>query len=399
MSENRRLRQGKARLLRAVLEGYSVSKLISLGEEILGFPLALSTVNHFVWYASGAMPQNPILPRTGAATITTQVLFDEAVDAFLEADSPQLVRAHGGYHYCFCALRAGKKLRGYAVMVSASRYLESDRALLQAFCDILAEEMEKQNVVRRVLMLSEEESTLMHILENTATEHGTYDIESLFPVGTRYVELISVRYQSGGNIAPDIGVVDAMRELLGCDICFGYRGGLVLVAPMGTFAQHRDALSGFLNDRKMLAGVSYPCVRLGELKDYYKQAEKALNYSGKINKKLVFYSEIVYFDLLDELPETFQTEMLCNFDIKKLDAYDKQHGTDYCRTLRAYIYSGFNAVETAKMLGIHRNSVLARMNKIYPFLQDESCLHMDGLLSAMILEHAKFRQREETVHD
>jgi len=57
------------------------------------------------------------------------------------------------------------------------------------------EEMEKQNVVRRVLMLSEEESTLMHILENTATEHGTYDIESLFPVGTRYVELISVDQQ------------------------------------------------------------------------------------------------------------------------------------------------------------------------------------------------------------
>ena len=387
MNSELRIRQGKARLLQTVIQNCRLSELIWLGEEIIGYPLALSTVNHFVWYASEAIPKNPIIPQTGAATITTQILYKEDLGSFLgENTNNFIVREEGNYCYCFCALRAGKRLHGYSTMVSSTPFSESDILLHKAFCDILAVELEKQEAVERVLLLSAEENLLMHLLDDPSYSYSNRDIEEIFSKGIRYIEAITVRSLTHGVVAPDIDTMEALRTMLKCDICFGYQGGLVIFAPMGTAKRSKAELEHFTQKRDMVVGISYPFNGLGNLLAYYKQAIKALEYCERWNKLVLFYSEIVFYDILYNISDSNQLTALCNLDIYKIKQHDLAHGTTYCETLKAFIESKFNVIKTAELLGIHRNSVLSRISKIKDIVLDQNVFLMDGLFSSMLLD-------------
>jgi DNA-binding PucR family transcriptional regulator len=53
--------------------------------------------------------------------------------------------------------------------------------------------------------------------------------------------------------------------------------------------------------------------------------------------------------------------------VGRVEAYDREHGSDLMRTLRAYFAANANASRAADMLYLHRNSVpyrLARIEKL-----------------------------------
>jgi DNA-binding PucR family transcriptional regulator len=54
----------------------------------------------------------------------------------------------------------------------------------------------------------------------------------------------------------------------------------------------------------------------------------------------------------------------CSDGLLKLIDYDKKNNTEYFKTLKAYIAADKNAVQTAKNMYIHRNTINYRLNKI-----------------------------------
>lgn len=58
-------------------------------------------------------------------------------------------------------------------------------------------------------------------------------------------------------------------------------------------------------------------------------------------------------------------------DLLTLKAFDRVHGTAYYETLRAYCLSGFHATHTARLMKIHRNSLLYRLNRIRELIDFE----------------------------
>ena len=50
--------------------------------------------------------------------------------------------------------------------------------------------------------------------------------------------------------------------------------------------------------------------------------------------------------------------------VRELEAYDRRHGTDYCRTLLSYILHHHSLQDTCISLNLHRNTVLYRVNKL-----------------------------------
>ena len=51
-------------------------------------------------------------------------------------------------------------------------------------------------------------------------------------------------------------------------------------------------------------------------------------------------------------------------DIVRLMQYDQQNNTPFYHTLKTWFYCGFHMATTAKKLGIHRNSLTYRLDKI-----------------------------------
>ena len=54
----------------------------------------------------------------------------------------------------------------------------------------------------------------------------------------------------------------------------------------------------------------------------------------------------------------------CHPAIVTLMKYDKEHGTEYTRTLKHYLYYASAPAEAARILNIHRNTLFYRIGKI-----------------------------------
>ena len=80
-------------------------------------------------------------------------------------------------------------------------------------------------------------------------------------------------------------------------------------------------------------------------------------------------------------------------ELVALHGYDEQNGTLYYQTLRAYVVSGFHLSDAARFLGIHRNSLLYRLQKMREIvdlaLVDEAgSTHDEGKLNYLLLSFA-----------
>lgn len=76
------------------------------------------------------------------------------------------------------------------------------------------------------------------------------------------------------------------------------------------------------------------------------------------------FDEVALDYVLERSSAELPVRLVCSDKILKLQAYDEEHHTDYYHTLKTYVESQLNAVQTAKKLFIHRSTFLYRMEKI-----------------------------------
>lgn len=126
------------------------------------------------------------------------------------------------------------------------------------------------------------------------------------------------------------------------------------------------AVTGFLQDSYLKAGISYEFTGLQSLKQYYFQSRIALEEGLKryplrwVNR----FEDIALDYLLGKCTENLEAEVVCSRAVLTLRDYDKEHKTEYFLTLRTYITCQMNAVKAAKELFIHRSTFLYRMSHI-----------------------------------
>lgn len=58
----------------------------------------------------------------------------------------------------------------------------------------------------------------------------------------------------------------------------------------------------------------------------------------------------------------------CEDKLYKLEQYDRENATALQETMLAYYKNGFSVVNTAKAMGLHRNSLRYRVQKIWELL-------------------------------
>lgn len=128
-----------------------------------------------------------------------------------------------------------------------------------------------------------------------------------------------------------------------------------------------DRLASGMADRFGLCppiGVSEACVNTCLLDISLEHAEFAATWAQSNEKPYARFSEcsFEFFSSLVGLDEHFPA--LQNQRVARLYETDCERGTDLLRTLVVYIESGFSLSLCSSALGIHRNSVLYRLNRI-----------------------------------
>ena len=159
------------------------------------------------------------------------------------------------------------------------------------------------------------------------------------------------------------------RELSGVCV-FEHEGRIVCLVNLEEYEGTDDGFMKrtveYLRDNHFLAGLSNVFTDLGGLRWYWRQADIALE-TGLRAAPTIWYhkfSERALRYMLGKIADELDTEHLCASQLLWLIKYDRENGSEYFKTLKKYLQSGMNAVQTAKDLYIHRGTMMYRLKRL-----------------------------------
>lgn len=147
-------------------------------------------------------------------------------------------------------------------------------------------------------------------------------------------------------------------------ILFG--DSLVLLVNLTKYNNNLQRLIQTVNQiigSHLKCGCSYKFSDFKKLSFYYTQAFLAMNSTQKIGESAIIddYALAVINSILSGNP---LLNSMVHPDLLTLKAYDLDHHTDFCSTLKTYLTSSGNFNLIAKVLHVHRNTAIYRIHRI-----------------------------------
>ena len=127
-----------------------------------------------------------------------------------------------------------------------------------------------------------------------------------------------------------------------------------------------DVLKPILLDLKLQAGVSGRFESILEIGPYIYQSRRALELLESVENDgtTAFYSETVLEDIFSKIRSGIHEVNSVHPAIFKLSASDKKNDTEYLPTLRNYLNQMKDSSRTCRIMNIHRNTLLYRLDRI-----------------------------------
>lgn len=134
-------------------------------------------------------------------------------------------------------------------------------------------------------------------------------------------------------------------------------------AMRAEMAEYAEAMSGELQRRRGLcAPVAYgrPAFGAGEVRESYREARVALGIARRLHRTgATSYQQLRGFTVLAQVAETDDSRQLVRDVLGPL-----RSSPDLKETLEAYLSEGGNINATARTLNVHRNTMLAKLDRI-----------------------------------
>lgn len=156
-------------------------------------------------------------------------------------------------------------------------------------------------------------------------------------------------------------------------IVFLYKNRLIILENKTRSNLDNDVrihLPVFLNEG-YTCGISMEFKGMEHAKPYYLQAENELRFCVKKRIGISDAANHGNWFLTQLFKENPLSETYVHRSLLVLKEYDHINHTTYYETLKAYVYSCFQLSTTARMLGIHRNSVSYRLERIQEIIDFE----------------------------
>jgi DNA-binding PucR family transcriptional regulator len=127
-----------------------------------------------------------------------------------------------------------------------------------------------------------------------------------------------------------------------------------------------ERLNKYLQDSHLVAGTSNRFSHISNLPLAYRQAILAIQEGCRFSGKELLYTfrEYGFYRMFDLANEDDLLSELLDPRYIKLVKYDEEFRTEYSKTLYTYISCGQKSGKTALILGIHRNTIDYRIERI-----------------------------------
>ncbi|MCI8597087.1 MAG: hypothetical protein HFJ10_01395 [Lachnospiraceae bacterium] len=255
---------------------------------------------------------------------------------------------------------------------SLSRFETYDGVLLEHLSKYIKTALSKQMVLQtdmgyrldRILsdILSNPEQDLK-LLEQGFSEFGWLPSHHYFCITLKVAALdlenMTVRF-----------ICSHIENILGNASAFQHKNNITIFVNLTRFGGEiedvMEKIVYFLRDSFLKAGLSNEFVGFEHIRYYYRQAVAALEVGNRRSplRWIHRFDDIALDYLLEQSKGELSCEIVCSRKIMDLKRFDERHNTDYYHTLKLYVRNHLNAVQTAKLLYIHRSTFLYRMEKI-----------------------------------
>jgi PucR family transcriptional regulator, purine catabolism regulatory protein len=346
------------------------------------------------------------VPRTGNARWERQLMLLNNSDLvreyeafFTQVHAPAYLQHDG---MLTAPLMAERQIVGYISVLLDDRPDEFDHIALLRGASVCSMELAKQRAVEVAMEKVRGDWVQVWLssgpLEDPAlamrAERNGFRAEALYAVVVFRWVAPEEAYRADNSLTPE-NMTEIVRQELRYRRIDGivgqYVDRTVLLLPIDD-AQHtlrmkqnteavRTRLQDLATAGYVNCGVGRPRQGLRELRESFKEAEKALALSDQLwsSPRVTFFGDLSLYELLLSVnPEglrTFAKSWLLN-----IISYDDQHKSELLETLDAYFNSNGNMRLTAKELNIHRNTLVYRLNRIAEITQldmDDANVHLN----------------------
>lgn len=172
----------------------------------------------------------------------------------------------------------------------------------------------------------------------------------------------------GSNDEQIFGFYSSLLDKLVPSFSVLFDGTLVCILKYyrKNFGQQKKKIQSFVQNNSLTAGLSNEFENIIDLYGYYSQAMTSLKIA-KSGKNLHLYSDLALDYLLSLLPKD-DPKLYCHKAIIELREAEQAGTGQLLETLQVFLENERSQVKTAQALGIHRNTLLYRMEKINSML-------------------------------
>lgn len=173
---------------------------------------------------------------------------------------------------------------------------------------------------------------------------------------------------------PSEAVCQALEQVLPGCVAFEHHSVILAFLSMADCPfSYEDSLkifARFLEDMDFRAGVSDQFEDIQNARQYYLQAECAIETGWEIHpdKQYYLFEDYAVSYMLKHCVGKMEVEFLCPRGLVKLRERGKSNSGDYWETLRIYLENEMNASLTAKQLFLHRSTLVQKLTRIYSIL-------------------------------
>ena len=168
---------------------------------------------------------------------------------------------------------------------------------------------------------------------------------------------------------------EQMEALLGTEM-YLYQGYCTAILGSPAYknlsAYDLRSLTEYLEKMDLYAGLSYGFLNILEAARAFKQSMIAPGLRKRLTAgiHLARYEDVVFMHLIQIADEHGVPPVsFCHPVVKKVHQYDEEYGTEYLRTLTAYIHFNQGLQENADALYIHRNTMYKRIGFLKDYFQ------------------------------
>ncbi len=160
------------------------------------------------------------------------------------------------------------------------------------------------------------------------------------------------------------------EEIIPGSCALRYEGSIVVFINLTRYDNTIDGLLNniieFLRDSFLKSGISTSISGVMDLRYSYIQAKIALEYGSRYQtfRWVHKFEDITMQYFMECCLQDLPVHMVCSSRLLVLKEHDRVHHSDFYNTLKVYLESHLNAVQSSKKLFIHRSTFLYRLEKI-----------------------------------